>query len=57
MSGPMATLLLTFTLFLLAMAGLAVGVALGRRPIAGSCGGLACSDSQGCGTCGRGSAP
>lgn len=57
MSGPMATLLLTFTLFLLAMAGLAVGVALGRRPIAGSCGGLACSDSQGCGTCGRGNAP
>ena len=34
------TLLLTFTILLLAIAGMAIGVMNGRKPISGSCGGL-----------------
>lgn len=37
----MPTILASIVIVLLAIAGLAVGVLLGRRPIAGSCGGLA----------------
>ena len=37
----MTTILLAVPLFLLAVLGLAVGVALGRRPINGGCGGCA----------------
>ncbi len=37
----MSTLLLAFVLMLLIVAAMAVGVAMGRKPIAGSCGGLA----------------
>ena len=35
------TWLLVFALFLLVMLGMAVGVIAGRKPIAGSCGGIA----------------
>lgn len=35
----MITMLLAVPLFLLAVGGLALGVALGRSPIQGSCGG------------------
>ena len=38
----MATFLIGFGVILLAVGGLAVGVALGRAPLKGSCGGLAC---------------
>ncbi len=41
----MAVLLSTLALVALAMIGMAGGVLLGGRPLAGSCGG------QGCGTC------
>lgn len=34
------TLVLTFVAMLLLVAGMAVGVMFGRRPIAGSCGGM-----------------
>ncbi|MCB1686557.1 MAG: (Na+)-NQR maturation NqrM [Pseudomonadales bacterium] len=34
------TLVLTFVAMLLLVAGMAVGVIFGRRPIAGSCGGM-----------------
>jgi hypothetical protein len=37
----MTLFLLSFTVFLLAIFGLAAGVLLGRRPLAGSCGGNA----------------
>jgi hypothetical protein len=46
----MATLLLSFAILLLAIAGLALGVMLGRRPLQGSCGGLACAGLS-CDTC------
>lgn len=37
----MTTFLATFTIFSLAMLGMAVGVLVGRRCLQGSCGGLA----------------
>lgn len=46
----MATLSLTFLILLLAILGLAVGVIFGRRPLKGSCGGLACAGLD-CATC------
>jgi hypothetical protein len=36
----MTTLLLAFLLMLLLVAGMAVGVLFGRKPISGSCGGM-----------------
>ena len=36
----MSTLLLTFLILLILLAGMSVGVIFGRKPIAGSCGGL-----------------
>jgi len=36
-------LLVTFLFFVLAMAGLGLGVLLGREPLRGSCGGGACA--------------
>lgn len=38
----MATLLLAISVTLISVAGLALGVMLGRKPIKGSCGGLSC---------------
>ena len=38
--GAMTTFVLAFVLMVLAVLGMAAGVLLGRRPIAGSCGGL-----------------
>jgi hypothetical protein len=36
----MATVLFSFVVMLVIMAGMAIGVMFGRKPIAGSCGGL-----------------
>ena len=36
----MITLILSFVMISLAVAGLSIGVMLGRKPIQGSCGGL-----------------
>lgn len=47
----MVTIILTFVIVLLAIAGLAVGVIAGRSPIKGSCGGLACHKHISCGVC------
>ena len=47
----MTTFLLAFTIFLLAIGGLAVGVLFGRPPIKGSCGGLNCITGVDCGGC------
>lgn len=47
----MATLILVFLVFSLAMAGLGLGVMLGRAPIKGSCGGLSCGGA--CTACPR----
>ncbi len=47
----MTTFLLTFAIILLAFAGLALGVILGRAPIKGSCGGLACIPGADCAAC------
>ena len=47
----MATFLLSFLLILLALAGLGLGVLRGRRPLAGSCGGLACIRGVACAGC------
>lgn len=37
----MSTMFLTFVVLLLVVAAMSVGVMMGRKPIAGSCGGLA----------------
>ena len=48
----MAIFLASFIVIALAVAGMALGVLLGRRPIAGSCGGLnALEGGDGCGAC------
>lgn len=47
----MGTLILTLLVILLAVAGLAVGVLLGRAPLKGSCGGLSCGGA--CAACPR----
>ena len=38
--SAIATLILSFVIILLAVAGMAIGVVAGRAPIKGSCGGL-----------------
>lgn len=43
--------LFALTIFALAIAGLAVGVMAGRKPIEGSCGGVACLKNIECATC------
>jgi hypothetical protein len=45
------TIIFAFAILLLAMAGLALGVMAGRKPIKGSCGGLACIKGIDCGAC------
>lgn len=47
----MQTMLLAVVLVVLTMAALAVGLFLGRPPIKGSCGGIACEGA--CGACER----
>lgn len=47
----MATMVMSFLLILLAIAGLGLGVICGRKPLAGSCGGLACIRGAGCAGC------
>jgi hypothetical protein len=42
---------LSFGVFVLALAGLSVGVLAGRGGIRGTCGGL--NNPEGCGACGR----
>lgn len=44
----MTTLLLTFVVMLLVIAGMSIGVMNGRKPISGSCGGL---NGGGCELC------
>jgi len=51
-------LLLTFLFFVLAVAGLAVGVLAGRGPLRGSCGGIACARCErSCGKSDRSDGP
>lgn len=46
--------LFAFIVMLLAVAGMAVGVMMGRKPIAGSCGGIAnLGIEKECGICGN----
>lgn len=47
----METIIFAFAILLLSMAGLALGVMAGRKPIKGSCGGLACVKGIDCGAC------
>ncbi|PJK06299.1 ApbE family protein [Lysobacteraceae bacterium NML95-0200] len=48
------TWITAFIVFLLVVAGMAVGVMLGRKPIAGSCGGIAnLGLEKECGICGN----
>lgn len=43
----MTTVLLTVAVFALSALGLGLGVALGRAPVSGSCGGTACRKDLG----------
>jgi len=47
----MSTFILAFTIILLAIGGLAIGVVFGRPPLKGSCGGVSCIKGVDCGTC------
>lgn len=47
----METLIFAFGILLVSMCGLALGVMSGRKPIKGSCGGLACVKDIDCGAC------
>lgn len=49
----MATVLVTFIVMLVAVAALAVGVMLGRKPIGGSCGGISAAGGDSSCACGR----
>ena len=54
MEIPMIVWLLVFVVMLLVVAGMAVGVMAGRKPIAGSCGGIAnLGIEKSCGICGN----
>ena len=49
----LTTLILAFFIMLAVVAGMAVGVAFGRKPISGSCGGLSAVDGNStCEICG-----
>ena len=52
----METFLLAFGLVLLSGLGLALGVIVGRSPLKGSCGGLACATGLRCRVCRKGGA-
>lgn len=47
----MATFVLTLVIVLASVAGLAIGVLLGRAPLRGTCGGVACVKGGGCVAC------
>ena len=47
----MGTFFLSLIIFLLAMAGLALGVIMGGTPLRGSCGGISCVKDAGCAAC------
>ncbi|WP_306258945.1 (Na+)-NQR maturation NqrM [Pararhizobium sp. IMCC21322] len=47
----METLVFAFVILLVSMGGLALGAMAGRKPIKGSCGGLACVKGIDCGAC------
>jgi hypothetical protein len=47
----MATFILTLVIVLASVAGLATGVLLGRAPLRGSCGGVACVKGGACAAC------
>lgn len=49
----MATVLIAFVVMLSTVAALAVGVMMGRKPIGGSCGGMAAVGVSGACSCGR----
>lgn len=49
----MLTVLFSFIIFVLIIAAMSVGVLMGRKPVSGSCGGLAAVDGMGeCEICG-----
>ncbi len=48
----MSTFLLTFVLFLLVFAALALGLMAGRGPVKGSCGGMSALTDGSCEICG-----
>lgn len=47
----MATFLLAFLIISASLLALGVGVIAGRKPIQGSCGGIACISGADCGAC------
>ena len=47
----MATFVLSLVIVIASVAGLATGVLLGRAPLRGSCGGVACVRGSGCTAC------
>ena len=49
----MATVFIAFIVLLLVVAALAIGVMMGRKPIGGSCGGIAATGVEGACSCGR----
>lgn len=49
-------ILLVLIIFLLAVGGLALGLALGRGPLRGSCGGMSCMKDITCEGCPRSAA-
>lgn len=48
----MTTILFTLVFFLLMIGIMSVGVLMGRKPIAGSCGGLSAATREDCPICG-----
>jgi len=48
----MATVLFSLAFFLVVVAIMSVGVLMGRKPIAGSCGGLSAATREDCPICG-----
>jgi len=49
----METFILAFAIILISLAGLGLGVLLGRTPLRGSCGGLACVPGVDCVSCAK----
>ena len=47
----MGTFLLSIAIIALSITGLAAGVLMGRAPLRGSCGGVACDQASACEAC------